>query len=55
MAEFCKEIDHDVTPYKIDRIMWIICLKNFYLDEILVGKHKEDFISIMRGESICKD
>ena len=50
MAEFCKEIDPDVTPYKIDKIMWLICSGKFYLDGISIGKHKEDFINVMRGD-----
>lgn len=49
MVDFCKEIDPKVTPYKIDKIMWLICSGKFYLDDISVGKHKEDFISVMRG------
>lgn len=44
MAEVCKKVDPEVTPYKIDKIMWLICSGRFYLDDISVGRHKDDFI-----------
>lgn len=44
MADVCKEVDPEVTPYKIDKIMWLICSGRFYLDGISVGRHKDDFI-----------
>ena len=44
MADVCKEIDSDVTPYKVDKILWLICSGNFYKEKINVGRHKEDFI-----------
>lgn len=50
MAEVCKEIDSESSPYKLDKIIWLICSGKFYLDDISVGNHKEDFISVIRGE-----
>lgn len=47
MAEDCKEIDSDVTPYKIDKVIWLICSGRFYLDDISIGRHKEDFINLV--------
>ena len=44
MYEDCKEIDSTVTPYKIDKILWIICSGRFYLDNITVNRNKEKFI-----------
>lgn len=44
MAEVCKKVDPEVIPYKIDKIMWLICSGRFYLDDISVGRHKDDFI-----------
>ena len=48
MAELCKEIDTDVTAYKIDKILWLICSGKFYLDGINVGSHKKEFIEHMK-------
>ena len=45
MADSCKEIDPEVTPYKIDKIIWLICSGKFYLDDITVGRHKDEFIT----------
>ena len=52
MADVCKEVDPEVTPYKIDKIMWLICSGRFYLDGISVGRHKDDFIKTVRGDMI---
>lgn len=48
MADACKDIDADVTPYKIDKIIWLICSGKFYLDDISVGGHKKQFIEYMK-------
>ncbi|TJX59998.1 hypothetical protein E8P77_20660 [Soehngenia saccharolytica] len=50
MSDDCKEIDPEVTPYKIDKIIWLICSGKFYIDEISVGSHKEEFINIIVDE-----
>ena len=47
MAEDCKDIDIEVTPYKIDKIIWLICSGRFYLDDINIGRHKEELISLI--------
>ena len=47
MAEDCKDIDLEVTPYKIDKIIWLICSGRFYLDDINIGRHKEELISLI--------
>lgn len=49
MAEVCKEVDPESTPYKLDKIIWLICSGRFYLDDISVGRHKDDFIKYMKG------
>ena len=49
MAEDCKSIDESVTPYKVDKIMWLICTGRFYMDDINVGRHKDEFIERMIG------
>ena len=47
MADVCKEIDPESSPYKLDKIIWLICSGRFYLDDISVGRHKDDFIKCM--------
>ena len=34
-----------VTPYNVDKVFWLIGSGNFYLDEVEVGRHREDFIA----------
>lgn len=48
MYEDCKEIDSTVTPYKIDKILWLICSGRFYLDDTTISRHKEEFIKNAR-------
>lgn len=50
MAEDCKEIDPEVTPYKIDKIIWLICSGRFYLDDVFIGRHKEELINLVDEE-----
>lgn len=47
MADVCKEVDPESSPYKLDKIIWLICSGRFYLDDISVGRHKDDFIKYM--------
>lgn len=44
MSDICKEFDGTATPYKIDKIIWLICSGRFYKDKIICSRHKEDFI-----------
>lgn len=53
MAEDCIEIDPEVTPYKIDKMIWLICSGRFYLDDISIGRHKEEFINLIHDELRC--
>jgi len=50
MAEDCKEIEPEITPYKIDKVIWLICSGRFYLDDISIGRHKEELINIIAGK-----
>ena len=54
MADVCKEIDPEASPYKINKILWLICSGRFYLDDISVGRHKDDFIETARMELSIK-
>ena len=48
MADLCRSIDKDVTPYKVDKIFWLICSGKFYLETPLVKitGHKQEFIEL---------
>ena len=48
MADVCKEVDPESSPYKLDKIIWLICSGRFYHDDISVGRHKDDFIETVR-------
>ncbi len=50
MAEDCKEIDEAITPYKIDKVIWLICSGRFYLDDITIGRNKDEFIDYVKAE-----
>lgn len=53
MAEVCKEVDPEASPYKLDKIIWLICSGRFYLDDISVGRHKDDFIVYIKKGGIA--
>lgn len=36
--------DNKVTPYKVDKVLWLIGSGNFYNDGINNGRHEEEFI-----------
>ena len=40
--------DNDVTPYRVDKILWLICSGRFYMDGMNIGRHKEQFIESAR-------
>lgn len=46
MSDMCKMVDADASPYKVDKIFWLICSGRFYLEtpEINIGRHKAPFI-----------
>lgn len=38
--KWAKDIDRkDVTPYKIDKIIWLLCTGNFYLNNKSIGRN----------------
>ena len=47
MADECRRIDSSATPYKVDKIFWLLCSGKFYLEkpELSLGRHKESFIT----------
>lgn len=40
--------DNNVTPYEVDKVLWLICSGNYYLDEIKVKSKKEEFINELK-------
>lgn len=38
-------IESDVTPYKLDKIIWLICSGRYYLDDIKIDSYKTDLIN----------
>ena len=41
---------NSVTPYAVDKILWLVCSGNYYLDGVEIGNQKKKFISHMKGE-----
>ena len=50
MSERVKTIDAEASPYKVDKIFWLICSGRFYLEEpeINIGRHKKQFIDFAK-------
>lgn len=44
----CKEIDNTITPYKVDKIIWLICSGKFYLDDLTIKPHKQEYIDFLK-------
>lgn len=44
MADDCLSVDKSATPYKVDKILWLISSGRFYLDNIKISRKKDTFI-----------
>ena len=44
--EFFK--NENITPYQIDKIIWLICSGKFYYERISVGQHKKELIQLLQ-------
>lgn len=46
MSDECKEVDINATPYKVDKVIWLICSGRYYLEapEVQIARHKKQFI-----------
>ena len=42
--------DNGESPYKVDKVLWLICSGFFHNDDIKIGRHKEEFISLVKEE-----
>ncbi len=43
MADDCNE-----TPYKVDKVFWLICSGNYYHDGIKENSHKQELITLLK-------
>ena len=50
MAADCCTVD-EVTPYKVDKIFWLICSGNYYKEKtpIQINGHKKELIDLLKG------
>lgn len=48
MAEDCKTVYTDITPYKVDKVFWLICSGNFYREKVKVKSNKEELIKRLK-------
>ena len=46
VIEMAKIVNEN--PYKVDKIFWLIGSGNFYLDNISIGRKKDNFINIVK-------
>ena len=53
MAADCCTVDDAVTPYKVDKVFWLICSGNYYKEKtpIQIKGHKKDHRPYKR---LCK-
>ena len=41
--------DNNITPYKLDKVLWLVCSGYFYEDQIRVKGRKEELIDKVKG------
>ena len=42
--------ENNITPYKLDKVLWLVCSGNFYKDGIRVNGRKEELISNVKSK-----
>lgn len=52
MSDICEEVDPTATPFKVDKVFWLIGSGRFHKEtpEITIGRHKEEFIQMAKRE-----
>lgn len=40
--------NNNTTPYAVDKLLWLICSGNFYIEKIEIGSKKKEFIKFMK-------
>ena len=53
ISEKCVEKDRSITPYKIDKILWLISSGRYYHHNIGVPSLKNKFIDFLKSEKEC--
>jgi hypothetical protein len=48
-------VDNHVSPYRVDKILWLICSGKLYNDGINLGRYKEQFIGSAKQMLITKE
>lgn len=41
--------ENNITPYKLDKVLWLVCSGNFYKEGVRVKGRKEELISKVKG------
>ena len=49
IAEDCKTVYPDITPYKVDKVFWLICSGKFYREKINIKSHKDELIKKLKS------
>lgn len=49
LAKSCVKAGINTTPYKLDKMFWLICSGVYYLDNIRIKGHKEEFIEELKS------
>ena len=52
MANICGKVDSSITPYKVDKVFWLICSGRFHLEkpkEICVHGKKKELIEYLKA------
>lgn len=50
MADDCRTVDDSVTPYKVDKVFWLICSGYYYKERqpIRIKGHKKELIKLLK-------
>lgn len=51
MADDCKAVDATVTPYKVDKVFWLICSGYYYKEkpEVRIKGQKKELIDFLKS------
>ena len=49
MADDCKRVDPDITPYRVDKVFWLVCSGNYYKENppIRIKGQKKEMIDYL--------
>ena len=46
--------DNSITPFKLDKVLWLVCSGNFYMEHIRVKGRKDELIAKLKGNVVGK-